>query len=133
MEVKMKGTAFVFIILVSALLLAGWLTPMASNSDESGTLLKTKSLQNRIGPSPGRLLADRTDTKDAIIYGTDPGMERAMEEQARKEQEKEEKAWIMLQHMNLNNNNNNNGNRPRPNKQGSTQPGPTQPGNAPSN
>lgn len=98
----MKGTAFLFIILISALLLAGWRAPIASNSDESGTLLKIQSLGNRIGPPPRQLLADRTDTKDDIIYSTDPGMERAMEEQARKEQEKEEKSWNMLQHMYLN-------------------------------
>ena len=74
---------------------------MASNSDASGTLPKSQTLENRIGPLPRLLLADRTDTKDPIIYGTDPDMERAMEEQAREEKEKEEKAWKMLEHMDI--------------------------------
>jgi ADP-heptose:LPS heptosyltransferase len=125
----MKGSAFVFIILVSALLLAGWPAPIAFNSDESGTLLKIKSLQNRIDPPPRQLLADRTDTKDEIIYGTDPEMERAMAKQAKEEKEKEEKAWIMLQNMNLRINS---GKNPRSTQQGSSQPGSTQPDNAPS-
>ena len=50
---------------------------------------------------PRQLMADRTDTKDSIIYSTDPEMERAMEEQEREEKEKEEKSWKMLQHMHL--------------------------------
>ncbi|MGA2026236.1 MAG: hypothetical protein ABSH17_04085 [Syntrophobacteraceae bacterium] len=114
----MKGSAFVFIILISAFLLAGWLAPIASNADESGTPLKIKSLQNRISPPPCQLLADRTDTKDEIVYGTDPAMERTMEERAREEKEKEEKSWIMLQHMNLN-------------KYNGRSPKSTQPDNAP--
>ncbi len=43
--------------------------------------------------------AERTETKDRIIYGTDPEMERAMDDQAREEKEKEAKAWNMLQNM----------------------------------
>ena len=61
--------------------------------------------------------------KTDIIYGTDPGMERAMEEQAREEKEKEDKAWKMLQHMNLYNDS---GKNPRSTKQGSTQAGSSQ-------
>jgi hypothetical protein len=114
----MKGTAFLFIILISVLILAGWRAPIASSSDGSGTLLKIQSLENRISPPPRQLLADRTDTQDDIIYGTDPDMERAMEEQAKKEQEKEDKAWNMLQHMYLNKDNGKN-------------PKSTQPDNAP--
>ncbi len=95
----MKGAAFLFTILISALLLAGWRTPIASSSEGAGTLLKIQNPGNRIGPPPRQFLADRTDTQDAIILGTDPEMDRAMEEQARKEQEKEDKAWNMLQHM----------------------------------
>ncbi|MGA2936872.1 MAG: hypothetical protein ABSF52_07215 [Syntrophobacteraceae bacterium] len=98
----MKGTAFLFIILISALLFAEWRAPIASSSEGSGTLLRIQSLENRIGPPPRQLLADRTDTQDDIIYSTDPRMDRAMEEQARKEQEKEDKAWNMLQNMYLN-------------------------------
>ena len=124
-EVKMKGAAFLFIILISAVLLAGWGASMASSSEGSGTPLKIQSLGNRISPSPRQLLADRTDTKNDIIYSTDPGMDRAMEEQARKEQEKEEKAWIMLQHMNLNKDS---GKNPRSTKQGSAKRGSTQAG-----
>ena len=104
--------------------------PIASSSEESATPSKTESLQNRISPPPRLLLADRIDTKDRIIYGTDPEMERTMEEQAREEKEKERQAWNMLQHMNLNNNNNN-GKSHKYTQPGSTQPGSTQPGNAP--
>ncbi|MGA2400589.1 MAG: hypothetical protein ABSG91_02645 [Syntrophobacteraceae bacterium] len=97
----MKGIGFMFVILISGLLvLAGWTAGIASNSDEAGTLSKTKTLENRIGP-PRQLMADRIDTKDSIIYGTDPDMERAMDEQAREEKEKEKEAWKMLQNMQL--------------------------------
>ena len=90
----MKGAAFLFIVLISALLLAGWRTPIASSSEGAGTLLKIQNPGNRISPPPRQLLADRTDTKDAIILGTDPEMDRAMEEQARKEQERKIKHGI---------------------------------------
>ncbi|MFZ0931689.1 MAG: hypothetical protein WAN11_24030 [Syntrophobacteraceae bacterium] len=99
-EAKMKGTAFVFMVFISGLLLAGLPARLASNSEGPGPL-KIQSLQNRISPAHRLLLADRTDTKDSITYGTDPDMERAMEEQAREEKEKEDKAWNMLQHMQL--------------------------------
>ena len=122
----MKGTAFVFIIPVLALLLVGWLAPIASSSKESATPSKTESLQNRISPPHQLLLADRIDTEDHISYGTDPGMERTMAERAR--EEKEQKAWIMLQHMNLNNDN---GRSHKYTQPGSTKPASTQPGNAP--
>ncbi|HIJ77204.1 MAG TPA: hypothetical protein HPP81_10900 [Deltaproteobacteria bacterium] len=124
----MKGTAFFFLILVSVLLLVGWLAPIASSSEESATPSKTESLQNRISPHPLMLLADRIDTEDHISYGTDPGMERTMAERAREEKEKERQAWIMLQHMNLNNDN---GRSRKYTQPGSTQPGSTRPGNAP--
>ncbi|MGO8944370.1 MAG: hypothetical protein ACLQJ7_11940 [Syntrophobacteraceae bacterium] len=126
----MKETAFFFLILVSVLLLVGWLAPIACSSEESATPSKTESLQNRISPPSRLLLADRIDTEDHISYGTDPGMERTMAERAREEKEKERQAWIMLQHMNLNNNNNN-GKSHKHTQPGSTQPGSTQPGNAP--
>jgi|SRR5208283_2855218 len=99
----MKGTTFliVLVLLVSGLLvLAAWQAVTAFNPDEAGSLSKTQALENRMSP-PRQLMADRTDTKDRIIYSTDPEMEQAMEEQAREEKEKEEKAWQMLQHMNL--------------------------------
>lgn len=96
----MKGTAFFFMILMSGLILIGWSACIASNCEEPGPL-KIQSLQNRTSLPHRLLLADRTDTKDSIIYGTDPDMERAMEEQAREEKEKEDKAWNMLQHMQL--------------------------------
>jgi hypothetical protein len=101
MKAKMKGTPFLHIVLISGLLLAGWRVCMASNSDASGTLLKIQTHGNRIDRPTRLLLADRTDTKEDIIYSTDPDMERAMEEQARKEKEKEDKSWKMLQHMYL--------------------------------
>lgn len=47
------------------------------------------------------LLADLTDEKDRIVYGTDPEMDRAADEEAREEKEKQEKSWKMLQQMNL--------------------------------
>jgi hypothetical protein len=97
----MKGTAFLFVVIVSALLLAGWRAPIASGSKEPGTPLKIQGLQNRTGQPLRQLLADRTDTKDGISYSTDPEMERAMEQQAKEEKEKEEKSWKMLQHMYL--------------------------------
>jgi hypothetical protein len=118
MKAKMKGTAFLFIILISGLLLVDWRARIAPNSDESGRVLKIQSLENRTSPPHRLLLADRTDTKDRIIYGTDPDMERAMEEQAREEKEKEDKAWMMLQHMYLN-------------KDSGKSPRSTQPDNAP--
>ena len=97
----MKGTAFLIVLLISGLLvLALWRTGTAFNPDEAGSLSKTQTLENRVSP-PRQLMADRADTKDNIIYGTDPEMERAMEEQARKERDKEEKAWKMLQNMNI--------------------------------
>jgi hypothetical protein len=100
-EAEMKGSAFIFIILVSAILIAGWQAPVACGSNESGALLKIQSLENRTGSPPRQLLADRTDTKDDIIYSTDPEMERAMDQQIKEEKDKEEKAWNMLQHMYL--------------------------------
>ncbi|MGA3113135.1 MAG: hypothetical protein ABSF90_01745 [Syntrophobacteraceae bacterium] len=81
--------------------------------------MKIQSLQNRISPAHRLLLADRTDTKDSITYGTDPDMERAMEEQARAEKEKEDKAWNMLQHMQLYKDN---GRPPRPAQPNNTPP-----------
>ena len=52
-------------------------------------------------PLSFQALADRTETKDSVNYGTDPEMGRAMDEQVREEKEKEEKAWKMLQNMNI--------------------------------
>jgi hypothetical protein len=101
MKDEMKGTAFFFIILISSLLLMDWRANIASDSEESGRLLKIQSPESRISPPHRLLLADRTDTKEHIIYGTDPDMERAMEEQAREEKEKEDKSWNMLQHLYL--------------------------------
>ncbi len=97
----MKKSAFVYIIIIPGLLLAGWRVCMASTSDASGTLLKSQTREDRVDPLSRRLLADRTDTRDSIIYGTDPEMERAMEEQVREEKKKEEKAWKMLEHMDI--------------------------------
>ena len=97
----MKGTTFLIVLLISGLfVLALWRAGTAFNSDEAGPLSKTQSLENRMSPDR-QFLVDRADTKDNIIYGTDPEMERAMEEQERHEKEKEEKAWKMLQNMNL--------------------------------
>jgi hypothetical protein len=101
MKAEMKGTAFFFIILIWGLLLVDWRASTVFNPEESGRLLKIQSLENRISPPHRLLFADRTDTKDRIIYSTDPDMERAMEEQAREEKEKEDKSWNMLQHLYL--------------------------------
>ncbi len=95
----MKGTAFLFIIFASGLLVAG--ACMASNPDTAGTSFKTQSRQERLRPDSRLLIAERTDMEDRITYGTDPEMERAMAEQERHEKEKEEKAWQMLQNMNI--------------------------------
>ncbi len=129
-EAKMKGTAFVFIIIVLALLLSGWPAPIASSSEESATPSNSKSLQNLISPPSRILLADRTDTEDSISYGTDPRADRVAAERAREEKEKEQQAWIMLQHMYLNNDNgrNHKSNQPRSPQPGPVHPGPVDPG-----
>lgn len=115
----MKGTTFIFVILISGLLvLAGGPAGIASNPDEAGALSKTGTPGNQIG-TPRLLMADRTDTKDSIILGTDPDMERAMDEQARQEKEKEKEAWKMLQNMGFYQNI---GKRPRPPQQPDTAP-----------
>jgi hypothetical protein len=114
----MKGTTFLIVLLVCGLVLAFGRAGTASNSDAAGSLSKTQTLENRTS-QPRQLMADRTETKDRIIYGTDPEMERAMEEQQREEKEKEEKAWNMLQHMNIYKDN---GRKPH-----SAQPGDTPP------
>lgn len=101
MKGKMKGAALLVFVLTACLLIVGQRTCKASDSDTAGTVLKTESSQNRPGPAPSLLLAVRTDTEDRIIYGTDPEMERAMDEQEKFEKEKENKAWEMLQHMNV--------------------------------
>jgi hypothetical protein len=56
---------------------------------------------DRTASAPRLLLSDRVETGERIIYGTDPEMERAMDEQIQEEKEKEEKAWKMLQQMNV--------------------------------
>lgn len=93
----MKGTAFLFIILISGLLLAGRGVNAVSGSGAPGTPIKIRTAENRIVQPP--LLANRIDTKDSVIYTTDPGMERAMREEKREEKDKEDKSWQMLQHM----------------------------------
>lgn len=114
----MKGTAFLIVLLISGLVLAFGRAGTAFNPDAAGSLSRTQTLENRTS-QPRQLMADRTETKDRIIYGTDPEMERAMDEQQREEKEKEEKAWNMLQHMNIYKDN---GKKTRP-----TQPGDTPP------
>jgi len=100
----MQRTTFLIVLLISGLVLAFGRAGTAFDSDAAGSLSKTQTLENRTSP-PRQLMADRTDTNDRIIYGTDPEMDRAMDEQQREEKEKEEKAWQMLQHMNLYNDN----------------------------
>ncbi len=114
----MKGTTFLIILLVSGLVLAFGRADTAFGSGAAGSSSKTQTLENRTSP-PRQLMADRTDTKDRIIYGTDPEMDRAMDEQQREEKEKEEKAWQMLQHMNIYQDN---GRRPHSAKPDNTQP-----------
>ena len=97
----MKGTAFLYIIFISGLFLAGWGERIPSNPEASGTPLKIQTPENRTSPHPRLLLADRYNTQDRIIYSTDPDMERAMEEEAREQKEKEDKSWEMLQRMYL--------------------------------
>ncbi len=101
MKAKTKWTVFLFVTLVSGLLIVGARAGTASNSDTAWTLLKTQSQQNWISPTSRLLIADRIDTQDGIIYSTDPDMDRAMEEQEKLEKEKEEKSWEMLQNMNI--------------------------------
>jgi len=116
-----RGTAFLFIVLVSGFLFGGWRVCAASGSDAPWTLFEIQSRLERIVPvqcpsekcgypvqscrsMPGQhglLLSDRTETPDRVIYGTDPDMERAMDDQIREEKEKEDKAWKMLQNMNI--------------------------------
>jgi hypothetical protein len=101
MKGKMKGAALLVFLLTAWLPTVGQHACMASSSDTAGTLLKAQSRQNRPCPAPRLLFAVRADTEDRITYGTDPDMERAMEEQDKLEKEKEDKAWEMLQHMNI--------------------------------
>ncbi len=96
----MKGTTFLIVLLISGLVLAFGRVGTAFDSDAAGSLSRTQTLENPTS-QPRQLMADRTDTNDRIIYGTDPEMDRAMDEQQREEKEKEEKAWQMLQHMNI--------------------------------
>jgi hypothetical protein len=114
----MKGTTVLIVLLVSGLVLAFGRAGHAFNPDAAGSLSKTQTLESRASQHP-QLMADRTETKDRIIYGTDPEMERAMEEQQREEKEKEEKAWNMLQHMNIYKDNEK---KPRPAQPGNTPP-----------
>jgi hypothetical protein len=100
-KAKMKGTAFLFVVLASSLLIVGPQMSIASNSDTAGILFKSPNRQNRLSTTSLLLIADRVDTQDRVIYTTDPEMERAMQEQERLEKEKEEKAWQMLQNMNI--------------------------------
>jgi hypothetical protein len=101
MRDKMKKTIFLVIMLVPGLLVfALWRANTAFSSDAAGSLSKTQILGNAMNP-PRQLMAERTDNKDSITYGTDPEMERAMAEQERHEKEKEENAWKMLQNMNI--------------------------------
>ncbi len=98
----MNKTALAFVIIpLGVVVLAGVFGGINSNSDSSGAILEIQTCGNRCGIAPFLLLADRTDTKDRIIYGTDSDMERAMEDQEKMEREKEENAWRMLQNMNL--------------------------------
>ena len=105
-------------MLISGLVLAFGRAGTAFNPVAAGHYQELKPW-NRTS-QPRLLLADRTETKDRIIYGTDPEMERATDEQQREEKEKEEKAWNMLQHMNIYKDN---GKKTRP----------TQPGDTPTN
>ena len=97
----MKGTAFLFIILTSGLFIVGSGTGAASNSDVAATLLKTQIGQERTGPDSQLLIADRMDTENEIIYGTDQKFERTMTEQEKAQKENELRSWQMLQNMNI--------------------------------
>ncbi len=101
MNGKIIGATLLVFMLIACPLTGDQLTCMASNSDTAATLPKSQVRQNRTGPPSRLLFAVRTDREDRVIYGTDPDMERAMEEQQKLEKEKEEKAWEMLQHMNI--------------------------------
>ncbi len=85
---------FVRIILICCLLIGGWMVFISPGSGACG-------MENRTGPLPGLLLADRSDAKDRITYSTDPEMDRATAEEEKEEKEKEDKSWMMLQHMNI--------------------------------
>jgi hypothetical protein len=113
----MKETTFLIVLLISGLVLAFGRAGTAFNLDAAGSS-KTQTMENRTSP-PRQLMADRTETKDRIIYGTDPEMERAMDQQIREEKEKEEKAWNMLQHMNIYQDS---GKKPHPGQPSNAQP-----------
>ncbi len=101
-KTKMEKTVFpFFIICLGLIILMGALRGIDSASEETGTVDEVQTGRARICASQCQLLADRTETKDRIIYGTDHDMERAMEDQERIEKEKEENAWRMLQNMNI--------------------------------
>jgi len=54
------------------------------------------------GTSSGNMiLADRTEKKDRVLYGTDSDPAYSQEEQEREEKEKEDRSWRMLERMNL--------------------------------
>ncbi len=117
----MKRNTFVSIVLTLGLLFGGWRVCAASGSETPGAPFEIQTRQEVIDhiscldrmpdylcswcqSAPVRellLLADRTEKEDRIILGTDPEMERAMDDQIKQEQEKEDKAWKMLENMNI--------------------------------
>jgi hypothetical protein len=97
----MQKKAVLSFIILMAFLSGGQHLPGAPVLDTSGALQKDTGFT---GSDALLLLVDRIEKDDRIIYGTDPKLEREMDEQIRKEKEKEEKSWEMLQHMYIDNN-----------------------------
>ena len=106
----MKGIGFVPIALIAIALPWNFNANFAYFSNEDRHI-HTQNSGFAVWSKPGLLFAERTETRDSIIYETDPEMERAMDEQAWIEKEKEQEAWKMLQQMNPYKNNSKSGKR----------------------
>jgi hypothetical protein len=96
----MKGTAFFFIILASALLVFGVRMGLASDSTVERSL-KTQGPQGQTVSGSQMLLADRIDTDNEIVLGTDQRFLQTLTDQEKTEKENERRSWQMLQNMNL--------------------------------
>jgi hypothetical protein len=90
---------FVFGMALLALPLA-----MESRTDflKPPVLLPESTLITGSGANSGNMiLADRSEKKDRVLYGTDSDPAFSQEEQEREEKEKEDRSWRMLERMNL--------------------------------
>lgn len=95
----MKGGAFVLVVLIAGLMVAGRQVCTVSKQG----FFRAPSMQSQGKRKAAQtLLADRIETNDSLIYTTDPDLERAMNREDKEEREKEYNSWKMLQHMYLN-------------------------------